>query len=71
MTAISDFGNPYQAGKPVQGGSFYGRKDILDKILNNLNRPRDVEPDIFVLHGPKRCGKTSVLLRLRDILSKQ
>ena len=56
--------NPYVAGMPVQGESFFGREDILRNIKNYLSRMEGSKS--VVLHGARRTGKTSVLFRIRD-----
>ena len=66
--------NPFLFGNPVprsRAALFQGRQALKDRILRLLltdNRPT------LVLHGPRRCGKTSLLLNLprlfpSDILS--
>lgn len=59
--------NPYNVSKPVTSKSmFFGRQDIIDSVVNHLNKKG---PDnIFVIHGERRIGKTSILFQLRDYL---
>jgi hypothetical protein len=60
---------PYIVGRPVQGDLFVGRKDVLKTLQNNLTP--EAGKNILVLRGQRRTGKTSVLLRLRDILARK
>ncbi len=59
---------PYQAGSPVTGSLFVGRRDIMDRILEvwhkKTARPN---PDSIILYGHRRMGKTSILRNLREI----
>ncbi len=59
--------NPYTL-RPVSGERFYGRSDELRILVNNL---RDVQPgEAVLLWGPRRIGKTSLLLRFqRHVMS--
>ncbi len=63
------FENPYTL-RPVTGASFYGRKRELRELIQNL---RDVRPgEAVLLWGPRRIGKTSLLLELQQrIMSGQ
>ncbi|MDM8539789.1 hypothetical protein QUF90_01750 [Desulfococcaceae bacterium HSG9] len=60
--------NPYQTGNPLQLTRkvlFKGRQYLRDAVVNSLlehNRPT------FILHGPRRMGKTSFLLQLPALL---
>lgn len=60
--------NPFQHGNPLQrnqGNLFKGRHAFADNIVRLLlehNRPT------IVLHGPRRCGKTSFLNNLPHLL---
>lgn len=60
--------NPYQPGNPIQLSRkllFKGRTDLRDTIVHSLlDRARPT----FVLHGPRRMGKTSFLLQLPGLL---
>lgn len=56
--------NPYVAGRPAKGEIFVGRRDILQKILDNVEE--GAGNNILVLRGQRRTGKTSVLMRLQD-----
>ncbi|HFQ94887.1 MAG TPA: HD domain-containing protein [Anaerolineae bacterium] len=52
------FENPYTL-RPVTGESFYGRRQELRALIDNL---RDVRPgEAVLLWGPRRIGKTSLL----------
>ncbi|MEM9484902.1 MAG: AAA family ATPase [Cyanobacteria bacterium P01_F01_bin.116] len=60
--------NPFRYGNPLkrsQGDLFKGRQHFADNIVRLLldrNRPT------IVLHGPRRCGKTSFLNNLPRLL---
>lgn len=57
------FDNPYTL-RPVTGKSFYGRRKELKELINNL---RDVRPgEAVLLWGPRRIGKTSLLLEFKQ-----
>lgn len=54
--------NPYSL-RPVTGRDFYGRRQELLTLINNL---RDVRPgEAVLLWGPRRIGKTSLLLEFQ------
>ncbi|NJN55970.1 MAG: AAA family ATPase, partial [Anaerolineae bacterium] len=63
------FENPYTL-RPVSGAGFYGRKRELRELINNL---RDVRPgEAVLLWGPRRIGKTSLLLEFQQrVLASQ
>lgn len=54
-------GNPYTL-RPVTGRGFYGRKRELGELIQNLRNMRPGEA--VLLWGPRRVGKTSLLLEL-------
>lgn len=60
--------NPFQAGNPLQSEQRYlfkGRKRFADDVVRQvLDRSRPT----LVLHGPRRCGKSSFLLNLPNLL---
>jgi GTP pyrophosphokinase len=57
------FGNPYTL-RPATGSGFFGRKRELLELVNNL---RDVRPgEAVLLWGPRRIGKTSLLLEFKQ-----
>lgn len=57
------FSNPYTL-RPVTGGNFFGRRKELLELVNNL---RDVRPgEAVLLWGPRRIGKTSLLLQFKQ-----
>jgi len=61
--------NPYITGNPVgQGETFIGRTEILKTVLNTLRNPNETG---MILYGQRRIGKTSVLQRLANNLSKR
>ncbi|NET72564.1 MAG: AAA family ATPase [Sphaerospermopsis sp. SIO1G2] len=65
--------NPFQYGNPVrlnQKDLFKGRQRFADEVVRRI---LDRDRPTLVLHGPRRCGKTSFLYNLprlfpRDIL---
>jgi tetratricopeptide (TPR) repeat protein len=60
--------NPYIAGNAIGNLScFVGRRDILNKILDNLQSD---ETDILFLYGQRRIGKSSILQRLAQELQQ-
>ncbi len=55
--------NPYTL-RPVSGEGFYGRNNELRDLVNNL---RDLQPgEAVLLWGPRRIGKTSMLLQFQQ-----
>jgi guanosine-3',5'-bis(diphosphate) 3'-pyrophosphohydrolase len=57
------FSNPYTL-RPVTGGNFFGRREELLELVNNL---RGVRPgEAVLLWGPRRIGKTSLLLQFKE-----
>jgi len=63
--------NPFQYGKPLKRDRAYlfkGRQAFADNIVRlvlDRNRPT------LVLHGPRRCGKSSFLLNLPRLLPSE
>lgn len=58
--------NPYTL-KPVMGQTFVGRSQEMLELLNHL---RDVIPgEAVLLWGPRRIGKTSLLLQFQNLMS--
>lgn len=65
---VVGFRNPYITGNPIKlsrSALFKGRLDIVEKMLIAL---RSGSNPTFVLHGPRRMGKTSFLLQLQRLL---
>ncbi len=61
-TRLEGTGNPYSPDAPVRPGRpFYGRQELLDYVPERL-RPATCR--IIVLRGPRKIGKTSLLLHL-------
>jgi tetratricopeptide (TPR) repeat protein len=60
--------NPYIAGNPLRDErGFFGRQDTLQWVSQELHNPTT---NALVLAGPRRIGKTSLLLQLERILPK-
>jgi GTP pyrophosphokinase len=57
------FENPYTL-RPVSGAGFYGRRRELRELINNLREARPGEA--LLLWGPRRIGKTSLLLEFQQ-----
>ena len=58
--------NPYIAGNPINDQDrFIGRTDVMRETLRILRNPNT---NALVLHGQRRIGKTSILLRLQKDL---
>lgn len=59
--------NPYSPGTPLRRESsiFFGREGLLDFIVRTAIRPS--QPNIMILVGQRRTGKTSALLRVEKI----
>lgn len=58
---MPEFDNPYQPGEPIADRErFFGRRDILGSMRENLVRGRRVQ----LVAGARRMGKTSLLLQL-------
>jgi len=56
--------SPYNWGPPVKTPHmFYGRQDVFAWINENIGGPE--QPNILVLHGERRMGKTSILYQLQ------
>ncbi len=64
--------NPFQYGNPLrrtnQATLFKGRKIFAERIVRIL---LDKSRPTIVLHGPRRCGKTSFLNNLPSLLPSQ
>ena len=69
---VSLIRNPFIAGKPIDPKRYFGtnlfsgRKDIIEQIETNIVGAG--EPLPLLLHGPRRMGKTSILLQLPVLL---
>ena len=60
--------NPYIAGNPVRGHTFFvGRTAILREVLKLLRNPH---ANAIVLYGQRRIGKTSILFELEQQLAE-
>jgi HEAT repeat protein len=55
--------SPYNWGLPIKTRQmFYGRQDVFDWIAENISSLD--QPNILILHGERRMGKTSILYQL-------
>lgn len=64
---MSDFVNPYLAGRPIESpGMFYGRDDALIWVEQQLTLDRR----FLIAYGPDLIGKTSLIRRLPAVLPK-
>lgn len=56
--------NPYAPGTPLRRESplFFGREALLNFIVRTASRP--TQPNVVILVGQRRTGKTSALLRI-------
>ncbi len=50
----------FKIGSPVTGPNFFPRPEVIDEILGAL------EEDHFIFLAPRRTGKISILLHIRD-----
>ncbi len=61
-------GNPFQTGNPLRperSALFKGRTQFVSDVLRHVY---DASRPTLVLHGPRRCGKSSFLLNLPRLL---
>lgn len=64
--SLEGFENPYIVGKPIcDDNLFIGRTNLITKILESI------KGNSFFIYGPKRIGKTSLLLKLKQELDKK
>ncbi len=62
---INLIGNPYIAGMPVDYTNFFGRTELLSFIQKTFESERSSSLVISLI-GPRRIGKTSLLLYFRN-----
>lgn len=56
--------SPYVTGSPISNSKvFFGRRDVVDWIMNHIGPPD--QRAALLLHGPRRMGKSSILLQLK------
>ncbi|MEO0268931.1 MAG: adenylate/guanylate cyclase domain-containing protein [candidate division WOR-3 bacterium] len=48
---------------------FVGRKEIIDKILKEINENKKIK--VFVIYGPPGIGKTSLLNKIKDLIERE
>lgn len=65
----SEVRNPYIIGDPVQGQSFVGRKDILERLEQVWVSNKQLQS--IVLFGHRRMGKTSILRNISTRLDEK
>jgi len=60
--------NPYIVGRPIrEAHMFFGQRDTLDWVKSTLQTSS--QSNVFVLHGERRFGKTSILYQLKRELT--
>ncbi len=61
--------NPYIAGNPVNNeNGFFGRQDVVKWVERELSASGS---NVLVIRGQRRIGKTSLLLHLKRLLSRE
>lgn len=53
---------------PVDSNMFYGRQTFIGNIVSAFKRTPSKQ---IIIYGQKRCGKSSVLFHLKDVLQKE
>jgi len=62
---------PFQVGVPVSGRNFIDREEILDELLSSaVGIKKGIRQD-FALISPRRMGKTSLLLKLKEKVKEE
>lgn len=61
---------PFIVGKPVAGEHFVGRDKEIKKLTALLSGAEEGKANNVILLGARRTGKSSILLNLRDEISK-
>ncbi len=61
--------NPFIAGQPVRYGNFFGRQATLESLFSLWRGFPQTPMQNVAIIGEKRCGKTSLLMYLRDIIN--
>lgn len=59
--------NPFVTGGPVRYDDFFGRENILDKVISFLRKKNEVN---MLIYGQRRIGKTSLLRKLQKEAKK-
>ena len=67
---IGDMSQPFIVGKPVTGEHFVGRDKEIEKLMVLLSGAAKGKANNVILLGARRTGKSSILLNLRDKISK-
>lgn len=62
--------NPFEIYGPVHGEEFVGRKDILSRLLGTARNFADA-PAHYLVMGPRRIGKTSLLNRMSELIASE
>lgn len=58
--------NPFKYGKVVTGGDFADRENEVKQLVNDL-----VSGQNIILYSPRRYGKTSLIMRVLEILNER
>ena len=58
----------FRIGGPVTGKDFYGRENVLKMLYNNIAEKGVLG---YVVYGPRRIGKTSLLEEFANMLGKK
>lgn len=53
---------------PLESNMFFGRQQFINNIVSSF---KDTPSKQVIIYGQKRCGKSSVLLHLKDALQKE
>jgi AAA+ ATPase superfamily predicted ATPase len=60
----------FTLGGPLTPEQFVGRREIVARIIESVRRVKE-GPGHYLIVGPRRIGKTSLLLYLRSVVSKE
>jgi CheY-like chemotaxis protein/AAA+ ATPase superfamily predicted ATPase len=59
--------NPFVTGTAVLGNDFYGREREIEQVIHFLGKKKEHQ---LLIHGQRRIGKTSLLLKIKDLVNK-
>lgn len=68
---MKDMQQPFIIGKPVDGDHFVGRDEEMEKMTSLLSGVAMGKANNVILLGPRRVGKSSILLNVSDEISKE